>query len=1180
MKKKTMKKYKPRVPFAKGGVNTRRAEPDDRSIGKKVTKPVNKPTEPTITRGAGGGPNFNKPPTGSTGSSVLPGQPINKGPKPIREQPISIGGVGGNDNATPEPTPIGTTTPETPAAPVLKPASEEAMRTTQRKDADLDFDAARQERIRETGLQIEASATGDVPDAVKIPAAMKVGVDAEGKPLKGQQQKVTEMADPTKVDATTAQDITEETVSTVDQVKEGVVDKQVTAATFDAITKEQPAVVQAAIMDLTPEVKDRITAEVQDAAMSDPTKAAEIAQQAIQDSLAPEVKGELRPISQVQPIAPKEAVEVAPITDADASTRQAQIISEKQKTDILQNVTGEGVDLEQIPQYEIAKQRTAQVAEATTKIAQELGTAPSMDAAMREAITSDGVAKGDAAQIGGVPTFEAASRQAVTKEARKAAAADMLAVVGEMPEEVTAAILEDPATVEAQLDTQPVNVQAAVAALPKEALVSTQMEGLLGGLEEGKTPAWARPAVDAVNAMMAQRGLNTSTVGRDALFNAIIQSAMPIAQSNAQALQQRASQNLSNEQQANLQKASQVMQQRMTNLSNQQTAASQTAQMAQQIVVKQGEFDQQAVMTTAQQEQQVRMTNIQNEQQKAQQESAQRQQVAISNLDAGTKMDLANLTQLNAASRETMSAEQQGRLAEYQAKVNRDARQAMLNQEMEKANLDSSLKVELANLSEMNQAARESMSAEQQSRLTNLNVLVDFKKTDASMAQQMDMANMSAENQVELANLSERAAADSANFSEANKFRLQELTTTASFLSQNAEIRQKAEMAKMGAEEKITLANLTVKNQADSESMSANNQMELANLNKRLTVAQKNADLAQQLGLTELSFEQNSAMNNAQINANMDMANFNAEQQTALANSKFMQTATLSNFNADQQAIMQDATTLASMNLANLDSRTKLAAQNAQAFLQVDMANLSNNQQANVLKAQQDQQRLLSNQSFENAAAQFGAASENQTNQFMANLNAQMSQYNASQTNAMGQFNATQENAAEARRAGRDADKEKFNAQLTTQVDQFNSQQDFARNSWNAQNAAAVESSNIQWRRQSNTINVAAQNQINMQNSQNAYGMTMQSQAFLWQELRDQADFDFRAFENEQNRQAQIISTAIANEGKSGQVYDDYLTGLVSSLSGSFSRGYSGSGSGGYGGGYGGGGSGGGSQIK
>ncbi len=63
-----------------------------------------------------------------------------------------------------------------------------------------------------------------------------------------------------------------------------------------------------------------------------------------------------------------------------------------------------------------------------------------MDATERAAITSDGVAKGDAAQIGGVPTLEAASRQAVTGQARKTAAADMLAVVGEMPPEVTAAV--------------------------------------------------------------------------------------------------------------------------------------------------------------------------------------------------------------------------------------------------------------------------------------------------------------------------------------------------------------------------------------------------------------------------------------------------------------------------------------------------------------------------------------------------------------------------------------------------------------------------------------------------------------------------------------------------------------------------------------------------------------------
>ena len=73
--------------------------------------------------------------------------------------------------------------------------------------------------------------------------------------------------------------------------------------------------------------------------------------------------------------------------------------------------------------------------------------------------------------------------------------------------------------------------------LPEEALVSNQIDSLLNGIEEGEIPTWAKPAVASVEAMLAQRGMSASTVGRDALLNAIIQSAMPIAQSNAQAIQ-------------------------------------------------------------------------------------------------------------------------------------------------------------------------------------------------------------------------------------------------------------------------------------------------------------------------------------------------------------------------------------------------------------------------------------------------------------------------------------------------------------------------------------------------------------------------------------------------------------------------------------------------------------------
>ena len=69
-------------------------------------------------------------------------------------------------------------------------------------------------------------------------------------------------------------------------------------------------------------------------------------------------------------------------------------------------------------------------------------------------------------------------------------------------------------------------------------------------------------------------------------------------------------------------------------------------------------------------------------------------------------------------------------------------------------------------------------------------------------------------------------------------------------------------------------------------------------------------------------------------------------------------------------------------NLAEANFNQQAQINNAKAFLQMDMQNLNNQQQANVLKAQQNQQRLLSNQASENAARQFNAASENQTNQY------------------------------------------------------------------------------------------------------------------------------------------------------------------------------------------------------
>ena len=42
--------------------------------------------------------------------------------------------------------------------------------------------------------------------------------------------------------------------------------------------------------------------------------------------------------------------------------------------------------------------------------------------------------------------------------------------------------------------------------------------------------------------------------------------------------------------------------------------------------------------------------------------------------------------------------------------------------------------------------------------------------------------------------------------------------------------------------------------------------------------------------------------------------------------------------------------------------------------------------------------------------------------------------------------------------------------------------------------------------------------------------MSQTSMSFLWQEMRDQADYDFREGENEKNRISQIVNTALASD--------------------------------------------------
>ena len=123
----------------------------------------------------------------------------------------------------------------------------------------------------------------------------------------------------------------------------------------------------------------------------------------------------------------------------------------------------------------------------------------------RQAITDEQAAVGTEALIESSIGYEAAERRELKGESAKGAAVSMLEEVGNVPSDIAETILDNPATVTAQIDNNPVEVQAAVAALPREALGSSQMETLLASMEERETPVWARPALAAVEQQLARR---------------------------------------------------------------------------------------------------------------------------------------------------------------------------------------------------------------------------------------------------------------------------------------------------------------------------------------------------------------------------------------------------------------------------------------------------------------------------------------------------------------------------------------------------------------------------------------------------------------------------------------------------------------------------------------------------
>lgn len=235
-------------------------------------------------------------------------------------------------------------------------------------------------------------------------------------------------------------------------------------------------------------------------------------------------------------------------------------------------------------------------------------------------------------------------------------------------------------------------LQAAEATPSKQATVQGQLESLMDDFEGGATPAWAAGAMRSASAEMARRGVGASSIAGQAIIQATMEAAVPIAAADAQTFAQFESQNLSNRQQTAL------------------FAAQQRAQFLGQ------EFDQKF---------QTRVLNAAKIADAANLNFSAEQQVQLENSRAVNTMNLNNLNNQQATV-----------LAKASALANMDL-----------ANLNNVQQAAVQNAQNFLQMDLKNLDNEQQTELFKANANIQAILTDAAAENASRQFNASSENQ-------------------------------------------------------------------------------------------------------------------------------------------------------------------------------------------------------------------------------------------------------------------------------------------------------------------------------------------------------------------------------------------------------------------------------------------------
>ena len=411
--------------------------------------------------------------------------------------------------------------------------------------------------------------------------------------------------------------------------------------------------------------------------------------------------------------------------------------------------------------------------------------------------------------------------------------------------------------------------------------VQGQLENLMSQFDDG-TPAWAAGAMRAANAAMAARGLGGSSMAGAAILQAAMESALPIAQQDAQTFNQMNMSNLNRRQQVALTNAAAQQGLALQNLSNEQQAALQNSTNAFALQTQDLSNMQQTFLANAQIKSALQGQNLSNQQQANLVTAARyaevsnmnlnnRQQTALTNNANNLQIDLANLSNRQQAyvSNAQLAAALQGKQIDNQQQAAiqnaaRFAEAANINftaeQQEQLHNSELMKTVGLANLSNRQAAVLQNAATLAAMDTANLNNRQQAAVQNAQNFLQMDMANLTNAQQTEIFRAQQNIQAlftDQAATNAASQFNATSENQTNQFFASLASQTSQFNATQVNATNQF---NVNAVNGIRQFNSNLQNQRDQFNANNGLVVAQANAQWRQNIATLNTAVQNESNM--------------------------------------------------------------------------------------------------------------------------------------------------------------------------------------------------------------------------------------------------------------------------------------------------------------------------------